>query len=95
MSSHPLSGLVLVEPPLSVANAADGQQGLLDEQQDEFDYEPFFPIAIVAKRKDAQALEQHRLRQEYLEDVDLLVTPDAEVMSHDAYEYVDNPLNFA
>lgn len=86
VSSHPLSGLVLVDPPLTVQQARETATDTKSLQGvQEFDYEPFFPVAILAQRRRAEELERHRLRQDYSEDVELLVTSD-ELVSHDAFE---------
>lgn len=86
VSSHPLSGLVLVHPPLSIADASKSRKDLLKGQHQEFDYEPFFPIAILGNRKRAEELEQHRLRRDFSEEVHLLVTPDEKVIADDGFE---------
>lgn len=86
VSSHPLSGLVLVDPPLSIAEALKSRKDLLKGEHQEFDYEPFFPISILSSRQRAEELERHRLRAEFSEEVHLLVSPDEELVGDDGFE---------
>jgi hypothetical protein len=85
VSSHPLSGLVLVDPPLSIGKAAKARPDL-PLPNEEYDYEPFFPVAILTSRARATELETHRLRQDYGEDVNLLITPQASPINDDGFE---------
>ena len=86
VSSHPLSGLLLVNPPLTIKEAHDQKPGLVDPSTPEFDYEPFFPIALLTSRARAEVLEKHRLRQEYSEETRLLVSADDDGFSQDGFE---------
>lgn len=87
VSSHPLSGLVLVNPPLTIKEALKARKDLLDYVPQEFDYEPFFPISILCNRKSAEELETHRLRRDFSEEVHLLVSPEEDVViSDDGFE---------
>ena len=52
ISSNPASGLFLISPPSS--NSAS--KGLLPTPLKEFDFEPKFPISIMATRKDMDVL---------------------------------------
>jgi len=71
---------------MSIADALKNRKGLLDGKTQEFDYEPFFPIALVGSRNRAEELEQHRLREDFSEEVHLLVTPDEDIIGQDAFE---------
>lgn len=57
-------------------------------QETVLDYEALFPLAILSSRKRAEELEMHRLRTEYPDDVDLLVTPEDDPVCEDGFEYV-------
>lgn len=85
VSSHPLSGLILVEPPLTVRAAAKSIPTLPLKDVEEFSYEPFFPVAILCARARAKELEQHRLRTEYPDEVNLLVSADADPLGPDGF----------
>lgn len=70
ISDHPASGLILINPPqttssVNISNAQDGQAAL-----PEFNYEPHFPILVVAANGGssgfkAQDVEAHRLVKDY------------------------------
>lgn len=75
-----------MDPPCSIADALKGRKVALEGELSEFDYEPFFPIALVGTRKRAEELENHRLRREYSEDVHLLVTSEDDVVGTDSFE---------
>jgi hypothetical protein len=92
VSSHPLSGLLLVDPPLSIKEALARKPGIVDPSMPEFDYEPFFPIALLTSRSRAEAMEKHRLRQDYSEETRLLVSPDDDIFGDDGVRYVMPPL---
>ena len=77
---------MLIDPPKTIREASKLNPRLGLENVDEFSYEPFFPVAILASRAKAKGLEQHRLRQDYGDEVTLLVTPDEEPISHDGFE---------
>ncbi|GAA5904074.1 hypothetical protein JCM8208_003436 [Rhodotorula glutinis] len=62
VSSHPLSGLCLVSP-LSAPSAHAALPQALPSALDDFNYEPGFPIAVVAPRGDAAG--EHRLVDEF------------------------------
>ena len=85
VSSHPLSGLVLVEPPLTIGAAAESMPTLPLKKVDEFSYEPFFPVGILCARARAEELERHRLRMEYPDEVNLLVSADADPLGLDGF----------
>lgn len=86
VSSHPLSALLLVDPPVNIAQAAKEQPVLKLHGVKEFDYEPFFPIALLTSRAKADNLEKHRLRQNYSEDATLLVSSHDDAFSDDGFE---------
>lgn len=76
-SSHPLSALQLVDPPLSMARAAADYPHLLGpEALPEFRFEPFFPARVVwtasalAEREARQVpwFEMHRIEAQRDED---------------------------
>jgi hypothetical protein len=71
---------------MTIADALRSRKDLLEGSAPEFDYEPFFPIALVGSRGRAEKLEQHRLRKEFSEEVHLLVTPDDEIIGTDSFE---------
>lgn len=73
---------------MSIAEALKSRKDLFQNEPREFDYEPFFPIALLGSRSRAEELERHRLRKDYSDEVHLLVTPNDEVLSVDAFEYV-------
>jgi len=70
VSSHPLSGLVLHDPlPAPLANSSLPQA--FPNKLDEFDYEPFFPVAVIQGEGEG---EECRLVREFGgEDEDALV----------------------
>jgi hypothetical protein len=73
---------------MTVADALKSCRDLVEGSTQEFDYEPFFPIALVGSRSRAEELEQHRLRKEFSEEVHLLVTPDEQIIGSDSFEWV-------
>lgn len=88
VSSHPLSGLLLVDPPMTIAQAMEQREDLrrrLKDETEEFNYEPYFPVAILTSRRRAEELEQHRLRTEFSEDVHLLVSSGDDPISDDGF----------
>ncbi|KII94331.1 hypothetical protein PLICRDRAFT_100150 [Plicaturopsis crispa FD-325 SS-3] len=65
ISSNPASGLILISPPAS--NKAAAERGLFpgDAPLREFDFEPKFPIAIMATPREMKMLRsEHRLGQD-------------------------------
>lgn len=62
VSSHPLSGLCLVSP-LSAPSAHASLPSAFPSPLDDFNYEPGFPIAVVAPQGDAAGA--HRLVDEF------------------------------
>ncbi|KZP12019.1 hypothetical protein FIBSPDRAFT_670129, partial [Athelia psychrophila] len=54
ISSNPASGLFLVSPPPT--NAAVSERGLLPTPLEEFDFEPRFPIAVMAPPAEMDVL---------------------------------------
>ncbi|KAF9044868.1 hypothetical protein BDZ89DRAFT_1058968 [Hymenopellis radicata] len=65
ISSHPGQSLILISPPSCNAGAP------LEGHLPEFDFEPLFPIALVATASEMQVLKQrHRLADD--DNVDLL-----------------------
>lgn len=63
ISSNPASGLFLISPPVS--NAEPDVKASLPTPLKEFDFEPKFPIAIMAKPKEMQAIKaKSRLGQD-------------------------------
>lgn len=71
---------------MTIKEALKKREDLIQGCPPEFDYEPFFPIALLGSRSRAEELEQHRLRRDYSDEVHLLVTPDNEVISADGFE---------
>ena len=88
VSSHPLTGLLLVDPPLTLSAARRLAPSLKLDDVADFDYEPNFPLAILTSRLRAKELEAHRLRREYSDEVNLLVTNSDDVFSEDAFNRV-------
>jgi hypothetical protein len=67
VSSHPLSGLVLHSPlPAPLAHSKFPQA--FKTKLDEFDYEPFFPVAVVEGKGKGET--QCRLVKEFVEEED-------------------------
>jgi len=56
ISSNPASGLFLVSPPPT--NAAVHEKGLLPTPLKEFDFEPRFPIAVMASSAEMDVLQR-------------------------------------
>ncbi|KAF9458207.1 hypothetical protein BDZ94DRAFT_1271290 [Collybia nuda] len=56
ISSHPASGLFMISPPASNASV---ENVVLPTHLKEFDFEPRFPIAIMATLKEVEKLSQH------------------------------------
>lgn len=80
ISSNPASALVLVSPPVSNAelDGIKAQDGLpvLPTKLAEFDFEPHFPIAVMATPERLKALKDNHIVRE--PEVDKLVTDDLE-----------------
>ena len=72
ISSHPASGMVLISPP---ASNEDLDTAKLPTPLVEFNYEPKFPIAVIATPRHAQRLrESNRICQSG--DVDIITVQD-------------------
>ncbi|GAA6002465.1 hypothetical protein JCM10207_001135 [Rhodosporidiobolus poonsookiae] len=66
VSSHPLSGLCLVEPtPAPVAH--EQLPSVFSSLVDDFNYEPGFPIAVVGAERSTDR-QEHRLLKEFEEE---------------------------
>lgn len=81
ISSNPASGLVLISPPADNVEleGAHGQDGspMLPNTLTEFDFEPYFPIAVMATPERMKILEgSNRLVRE--PEVDKLTVHDLE-----------------
>lgn len=55
ISSHPACGLVLISPPVSNSSVPETQ---LPDKLPEFDFEPKFPVAIMASSEEMKTLRQ-------------------------------------
>lgn len=67
ISSHPAQGLFLISPPLSNASLFPN---VLPTPLGEFDYEPKFPVAVMARPADMDLLRKYsRLGQDDLVDL--------------------------
>ncbi|KAF9015317.1 hypothetical protein BDQ17DRAFT_1340843 [Cyathus striatus] len=87
VSSHPASGLILISPPISNA-ALTGD--LLPSDLAEFDFEPKFPIAIVATTEEMKSLQQrNRLCQDANVDRIVVESLDAHEILPKAEEWLD------
>ncbi|KAF5377560.1 hypothetical protein D9615_005263 [Tricholomella constricta] len=74
ISSHPASGLCLISPPLSNASVPKSQ---LPTDLPEFNFEPKFPIGIVATAKELELFRaNHRLGDDPV--VDTISVPNVE-----------------
>ncbi|BGP16050.1 hypothetical protein JCM10213v2_004044 [Rhodosporidiobolus nylandii] len=86
VSSHPLSGLCLVDP-LPALEAHTQAPSLFKAPLDDFNYEPGFPIAVVEAEKGRT---EHRLLREFAEEdeEDSLVRRIVAKRDHDGWEKV-------
>lgn len=75
ISSHPASGMALISPPDT--NAALQELGRLPTELSEFDYEPNFPIAVIATPDNLEHLQQHNRLSQH-PSVDKLAVMDLE-----------------
>ncbi|GLB36306.1 hypothetical protein LshimejAT787_0305940 [Lyophyllum shimeji] len=74
ISSHPASGLFMISPPVSNSSVSKLQ---LPTDLPEFDFEPEFPVAIMATAQEMELLRaRHRLGRD--PGVDLITVPDVE-----------------
>lgn len=94
ISSNPASGLVLISPPVKNAELEHirGQDGspLLATKLTEFDFEPYFPIAVIADPGRMRTLEKtNRLVQE--PEVDKFTVDDLE--GQQAFKDIQNWLD--
>lgn len=69
ISSHPASGIILIDPPISNEDI----RGYLPGNLDEFTYEPRFPIAVIAGHNAQAKLLQEKNRICQSASVDLMV----------------------
>ena len=75
ISSFPASALLLISPPPSNSALAASDRSLLPTTLPDFDFEPRFPLAVMATEKERPALEKDsRLWKD--PDVDKLVVED-------------------
>ena len=75
ISSYPASALLLISPPPSNSVLAASDKSLLPTALPEFDFEPRFPVAIMATQQERSVLErENRLWKD--PDVDKLVVRD-------------------
>ncbi|KAK7465711.1 hypothetical protein VKT23_005682 [Stygiomarasmius scandens] len=76
ISSHPASGLVLISPPPCNTMIP---RNLLPTPLPEFDFEPKFPICVVATEEDMQILQRHnRLVKDQAADVIIVKNVDGQ-----------------
>ncbi|KAG7099374.1 hypothetical protein E1B28_001230 [Marasmius oreades] len=88
ISSHPATGLVLISPPSS--NEAVVESGLLPTPLPEFDFEPNFPLVVVATPQQMKVLrEEHRLLKD--NSLDTIIVDDVE--GHDAFAKIEEWLD--
>ncbi|PIL23075.1 hypothetical protein GSI_14383 [Ganoderma sinense ZZ0214-1] len=77
ISSYPASALLLISPPPSnsALAASDTDKSLLPTALPEFDFEPRFPVAVMATKQERPVLEkENRLWKD--PDVDKMVVED-------------------
>ncbi|KAF8898571.1 hypothetical protein BD779DRAFT_1484601 [Infundibulicybe gibba] len=87
ISSNPATGLFMISPPISNTSLPETQ---LPTRLKEFDYEPKFPIAIMATAAEMNVIQnQSRLGKE--PDVDKIVVTDIE--GRQALQEVENWLD--
>ncbi|KAF9452616.1 hypothetical protein P691DRAFT_803732 [Macrolepiota fuliginosa MF-IS2] len=94
ISSNPASGLVLISPPVNNTELENlrGRDGppLLATKLTEFDFEPYFPIAVIANPERMRILgKANRLVQE--PEVDKFTVDDLE--GQQAFKEVQNWLD--
>ena len=80
ISSHPASALLLISPPPSNSALATSNSSLLPTPLPEFNFEPRFPVAVMATERERQMLEnESRLWQD--PNVDKMVIKDDDALT--------------